>query len=87
MKENDLAAATECQRVADAIILFVLEFPYFSAMKKMLQWMGHDFGYVRSPFARLNGEQEQRLLDGLKAIRAQYGTHGLEALEALPEKP
>ncbi|MCI5957578.1 MAG: dihydrodipicolinate synthase family protein [Clostridiales bacterium] len=86
VKANDLARTAECQRVADAIILFVLEFPYFSAMKKMLQWMGHDFGYVRAPFARLDSSQEQRLLDGLKAIRAQYGTHGLEALEALPEK-
>ena len=83
IKANDLLLAAECQRVADAVILFVREFPYFSAMKKMLQWMGHDFGYVREPFATLTADQEKRLRDGLLAIRAQYGAHGMEALEAL----
>lgn len=82
---NDLRLAEECQRVADAVILFVLKFPYFSAMKKMAQWMGHDAGYVREPFARLTAAQEGQLKDGLLAIRARYGAHGMEALEKLPE--
>ena len=83
VKANDLKLAAECQQVADAVILFVLEFPYFAAMKKMLQWMGHDFGYVREPFATLTSEQETRLRSGLIAIREQYGAHGMEALEKL----
>ena len=87
VRENDLARMEKCQQVADAIILFVLKFPYFSAIKKMLQWMGHDCGYVREPIARLTDEQEKRLLAGLQAIRAQYGTYGLEALAALPPVP
>lgn len=83
VRANDLRLAAECQKVADAVILFVLKYPYFAAMKKMLQWMGHDFGYVRRPFATLTEEQEKSLREGLKAIRSQYGTWGMEALEAL----
>lgn len=83
VQDNDLQRAAECQKVADAVILFVLSFPYFAAMKKMLQWMGHDFGYVREPFASLTTEQEKRLHDGLIAIRSHYGSYGMEALEAL----
>lgn len=84
MAQRDLQRAEECQRVADAVILFVLQFPYFSAIKRMLQWMGHDAGYVREPLARLSAEEEARLLKGLCAIRDRFGAHGLEALEKLP---
>lgn len=87
MEHNDLCRAAECQRVADAIILFVLTFPYFAAMKKMLKWLGQDVGCVREPFASLTSEQETRLLDGLKAIRDCHGSHGIEALERLPAHP
>ena len=85
VQANDMRLAEECQRVADAVILFVLKFPYFSAMKKMAQWMGRDAGYVREPFARLTVQQEESLKDGLRTIRARYGAHGMEALEKLPE--
>lgn len=84
VQANDLRLAEECQQVADAVILFVLKFPYFSAMKKIAQWMGHDAGYVRDPFARLTARQEESLLEGLRAIRARYGARGMEALEKLP---
>lgn len=80
----DLRDMEECQRVADAVILFVLTFPYFAAIKKMLQWIGHDAGYVREPFATLSSEQEENLLDGLRKIRERYGSHGIEVLERLP---
>ena len=55
-------------------------------MKKMLQWIGHDAGYVREPFASLSPEQEQRLADGLRKIRERYGSHGIEILEKLPPR-
>ena len=86
VQRYDLRAVEECQRVADAVILFVLTFPYFAAMKKMLQWIGHDAGYVREPFASLSPEQEQRLADGLRKIRERYGSHGIEILEKLPTR-
>lgn len=86
VQRYDLRAVEECQRVADAVILFVLTFPYFAAMKKMLQWIGHDAGYVREPFASLSPEQEQRLADGLRKIRERYGSHGIEILEKLPPR-
>lgn len=83
MRANDFEKAEECQRVADAIILFVLKFPYFSAMKKMMQWMGHDAGYVREPFARLTVQQEEQLLKGLRSICKHYGAHGMEMLQSI----
>lgn len=85
MVKNDLHLAQECQQVADAIILFVLTFPYFDAMKRMLRWIGHDAGMVREPFASLTREQELQLLDGLKGIRDRFGSHGIELMEKLPD--
>lgn len=85
MERKDLRLAQECQSLADAIVLFVLSFPYFDAIKRMLNWIGHDAGYVRGPFASLTREQQESLLKGLHDIRARFGAHGLELLERLPD--
>lgn len=85
MERNDLRLAEECQRLADAIVLFVLQFPYFDAIKRMLGWIGHDAGNVREPFASLTRAQQEALLKGLHDIRARFGAHGLELMEKLPD--
>lgn len=74
-----------CQKVADEIILFVLQYPYFDAIKRMLSWIGHDAGSVREPFASLTKRQQEEILNGLHDIRKRYGSQGIELLEKLPE--
>ena len=86
MQIKDLETMESCQKLADAVILFMLKFPYFAAMKKLLQWGGYEFGYVRAPFASLNVQQENELLTGLHTIRERYGSGGIELLERLPNK-
>lgn len=82
---GDLKQAQKCQQLADALVLLILQYPYFSAMKRITHWMGHSAGEVREPFATLTGEQEKSLIAGLRNIRAQYGTSNIEALEKLPD--
>lgn len=84
-QNKNFQEAAECQRIADAMILFILKFPYFSAMKRMLAWMGVDCGRVRAPFEELSTSAEKELIQGLKTIRNNYGTHQIELLEQLPE--
>lgn len=86
MQIKDLETMESCQKLADAVILFMLKFSYFAAMKKLLQWGGYEFGYVRAPFASLNVQQENELLTGLHTIRERYRSGGIELLERLPNK-
>ena len=70
--------------MADRVVLSVLEYPYFSAIKRMLSWVGVDGGEVREPFATLSLQQEKLLIGQLAAIRQAYGCCGMEVLDKLP---
>jgi N-acetylneuraminate lyase len=68
------------QLVGDAIIIHVLQFPFFSSMKTILRWNGVDIGYCRRPFAGLSSAQEDALRRGLIAIRDKYQVKGVSVM-------
>jgi N-acetylneuraminate lyase len=71
------------QKCGDAVILFVLQYPFFSSMKQMLRYADIDVGYCRKPFARLTEAQEKELRSGLKKIKEKYHITGVATLENL----
>lgn len=59
--ENKMSEALEVQREANQIIDCLVSVGVMQGEKEVLCQMGYDFGYARSPFARLSTEQCKKI--------------------------
>lgn len=84
--KQDLLTAMRYQRIGTHIILEVLKYPYFSAIKRLMAMAGHDLGYTRKPFEEIGNQQLQELARTLVNIRDRYQLTGVDVLDRLSNK-
>lgn len=82
VKQGDIAGAQRKQKIAVDIIEASLKYDYYAVIKKSLQWMGVDAGYVRAPFMNLTEDEILDVKAAFKNIRTQYDVHDIEVLNA-----
>lgn len=85
-RKGDMLKAAHYQKAGTHIILEVLKYPYFSAIKRLMAKVGHDFGYTRRPFDSITDQQLTQLADILVRLRDQYELTGVEVLDRLSSK-
>ncbi len=67
-KDQNFLEAHENYKLASEILNLLLNFPYFAAVKKCLEWDECDTGTPRKPFKSLTTKQEKDLRKGLKEV-------------------
>jgi len=83
LKDGDLKKAQEKQRIANAIIMFLLEWSFNSGIKAGMQWMGVDAGWCREPFGRFDKSTEEKFLEELRQLKKKLGISGIPFLDKL----
>lgn len=86
IERNDIPAAREAQKKANAIIYYVLANHFFDTLKAMLNWAGLGSGTVLKPFYRLSADDEIKIKAGLKDIIRKYDITGCEVLDRIMER-
>ena len=71
-QEQDYIRAHENYSLASELLNILLQFPYFSALRKLIEWDGCSVGTPRKPFAPLEHSQEKELRIKIQAILTQY---------------
>ncbi len=61
-------------KLASEILHALLQYPYFSAVREVLRWVGVDIGNPRSPFRAISPEESQQLRQSIKQILELYPT-------------
>ena len=83
VQAGDLKIAQEKQRIANAIIMFILERGFQPCMKAGMQWMGVDAGWCREPFGRLDKAAEEEYHHEFRQFRKELGISGIPFLDKL----
>lgn len=82
-KTGNYQKAIHYQKLGSAVILEVLKYPYFSAIKRLLFRMGYDVGFTRKPFEMISDTQLKALEKKLLSIRDHYEVSGIELFKKL----
>jgi len=77
VKRNDLAAAREKQRLANAVIMkHLASGDYMAAMKRSMTWMGLDPGICRAPFTRIDSETDRARREEFRLLKKELEKSG-----------
>jgi len=83
VKQQDLAAAQEKQRIANIIITHATRQNYVGIIKRALSWMGVDAGYCRRPLPNYDLEAEAELKREFRTLKQKHGISGVDFLDAI----
>lgn len=70
--EGDFKQSHRQYQLSSALLATLLKFPYFAAVRTVLQWEGCDIGMPRKPFQGLTKEDAQSLRKQLKDVIDQF---------------
>ncbi|MCH4887515.1 dihydrodipicolinate synthase family protein [Acidaminobacter sp. JC074] len=83
VKKDNVTEAMAVQKDAIDLIMYSVQKDYYSVMKVALKWMGVDAGYVRRPFINIQGQEEEALKEGFKALKKAGNIKDVKFLDAL----
>lgn len=85
--DNDANKANEYQKNAVRLILYMLEQgSMMGAIKGVLRRVGVEAGYVRRPFDNFDGDELDKIVEGLLDIAQKYEIEDVHVIEKLKRK-
>ncbi|GHV92317.1 N-acetylneuraminate lyase [Spirochaetia bacterium] len=83
VQAGDLKTAREKQQIANAIIMFALEWGFPLNIKAGMQWMGVDAGWCREPFGQFDKATEEKYQTEFRQLKKKLGVSGIPFLDKL----
>jgi N-acetylneuraminate lyase len=81
VQAGDLRTAQEKQRIANAIIMFILDHGFLLGLKAGMQWMGVDAGWCREPLGKLDKDTENKYREEFRQFKKELGVSGIPFLD------